>query len=114
MIQYDQIVKGTFNGIQIIEYGMKNHELEVRFLNIGGCLTKVAMAADAYEQNLVLNYQHVESYLENGCYLNAIIGRTANRIKNGTFTLNNKTYQLDINNGPNNLHGLINQHLLIQ
>lgn len=105
MIQYDQTVKGTFNGIQIIEYGMKNQELEVRFLNIGGCLTKVALAADDYAQNLVLNYQNVESYLENGCYLNAIIGRTANRIKNGTFTLNNKTYQLDINNGPNNLHG---------
>ena len=48
MIQYDQTVKGTFNGIQIIEYGMKNQELEVRFLNIGGCLTKVALAADDY------------------------------------------------------------------
>lgn len=105
MIQYNQVTKGTFNGIKITEYGMKNHELEVRFLNIGGCLTKVAMAADNYDQNLVLNYQNVESYLDNGCYLNALIGRTANRIKNGTFTLNNTNYQLDINNGPNNLHG---------
>ncbi len=38
MIQYDQTVKGTFNGIQIIEYGMKNQELEVRFLNIARVL----------------------------------------------------------------------------
>lgn len=105
MIQYNQVTKGTFNGIKITEYGMKNHELEVRFLNIGGCLTKVAMAADNYDQNLVLNYQNVESYLDNRCYLNALIGRTANRIKNGIFTLNNTTYQLDINNGLNNLHG---------
>ncbi|KAJ3109939.1 hypothetical protein HDU96_007044 [Phlyctochytrium bullatum] len=33
------------------------------------------------------------------------IGRVCNRIKEGTFTLNNRTYNLPINNGPNSLHG---------
>ncbi|MDO5793811.1 MAG: aldose epimerase family protein [Turicibacter sp.] len=105
MITYETIEKGTVNGINVIEYGMKNEALEVRFLNIGGVLTKVAMAADNYEQNLVLNFEKIESYFDNGCYLNSIIGRTSNRIKNGQFTINNQTYQLDLNNGPNNLHG---------
>ena len=105
MIAYQVVEKGTINGINVVEYCMKNAALEVRFLNIGGVLTKVAMAADQYEQNLVLNFDNVESYFNNGCYLNAIIGRTSNRIKNGQFTINNQTYQLDLNNGPNNLHG---------
>lgn len=105
MVTYKKLEKGTFNGINIIEYSMKNEALEVRFLNIGGVLTKIAMAEDQYEQNLVLNYEHIESYFNNGCYLNAIIGRTSNRIKNGQFTINGQTYQLDLNNGPNNLHG---------
>ncbi len=105
MITYETVEKGTVNGINVIEYGMKNEALEVRFLNIGGVLTKVAMAADNYEQNLVLNFEKIESYFDNGCYLNSIIGRTSNRIKNGQFTINNQTYQLDLNNGPNNLHG---------
>ena len=105
MIAYQVVEKGTINGINVVEYCMKNAALEVRFLNIGGVLTKVAMAADQYEQNLVLNFDSVESYFNNGCYLNAIIGRTSNRIKNGQFTINNQTYQLDLNNGPNNLHG---------
>ena len=105
MVTYKKLEKGTFNGVNVIEYSMKNEALEVRFLNIGGVLTKIAMAEDQYEQNLVLNYDHIESYFNNGCYLNAIIGRTSNRIKNGQFTINNQTYQLDLNNGPNNLHG---------
>ncbi|KAJ3202630.1 hypothetical protein HDU67_000390 [Dinochytrium kinnereticum] len=33
------------------------------------------------------------------------VGRVCNRIANGKFTLNNKTYTLPINNGPNSLHG---------
>ena len=38
-------------------------------------------------------------------YFGAIIGRYANRIGNASFNLNNTTYKLDANNGPNTLHG---------
>ena len=105
MVTYKKLEKGTFNGVNVIEYSMKNEALEVRFLNIGGVLTKIAMAEDQYEQNLVLNYDHIESYFNIGCYLYAIIGRTSNRIINGLFTINNQTFLLDLNYGPNNLHG---------
>ncbi len=105
MVTYEKLEKGTFNGVNVVEYSMKNEALEVRFLNIGGVLTKIAMATDNYEQNLVLNYENIGSYFDNGCYLNSIIGRTSNRIKNGQFTIEGKSYQLDLNNGPNNLHG---------
>ena len=53
MVTYKKLEKGTFNGVNVIEYSMKNEALEVRFLNIGGVLTKIAMAEDQYEQNLV-------------------------------------------------------------
>jgi len=93
------------NGIEIIEYSMKNEHLEVCFLNVGGAITKIALAADDYDKNLVVNYENVENYLNNDCYLNALVGRTSNRITDGKFTLNGKEIQVDLNDGPNSLHG---------
>ena len=39
-----------------------------------------------------------------GTFFGATVGRNANRIAGGSFTLGGKTYTLDVNNGPNNLH----------
>lgn len=99
------IRRQTIDDHEIIEYRMKNEELEVRFLNVGGSITKIAMASDNYEQNLILNYADLSKYLDNEYYLNALIGRTSNRIVGGKFMLEGKEIQLDLNNDPHNLHG---------
>ncbi|MTL83569.1 galactose mutarotase, partial [Turicibacter sanguinis] len=39
-MEYKTVEKGIFNGINVVEYSMKNEELEVRFLNLGGAITK--------------------------------------------------------------------------
>jgi len=95
----------TIQNQEIVEYSMKNDALEVRFLNVGGAITKIALATDNYEQNLVLNYQNIADYLDNGYFLNTLIGRTANRIVHGKFMLDGQPIQLDINSGSHNLHG---------
>lgn len=104
-MERDIMRKVRHNDQEIIEYRIKNEYLEMRFLNIGGVITKIALAEDNYEKNLVLNYENIEDYLDNGCYLNAIVGRTANRITNGKFMLEGREMQVDLNDGPNNLHG---------
>lgn len=55
--------------------------------------------------DVVLGYDNVEKYYENGPNFGATIGRHANRIGGAAFVLNGKTYELDKNDGNNNLHG---------
>ncbi len=52
-----------------------------------------------------LGYDTIGEYERSDGYLGAIVGRTANRISGGTFTLGGKTYSLCQNVGPDSLHG---------
>jgi len=57
------------------------------------------------EKDVLLGFATNEEWQTKETYFNAVIGRVANRIKDGRFTLDGQTYQLPINNGPNSLHG---------
>ena len=55
--------------------------------------------------DVALGYDTLEEYRMKNGSLGATVGRFANRIAKGRFTLNSQEYQLDCNNGPNHLHG---------
>ena len=55
--------------------------------------------------DIVLGFNTIDDYNKSGCYAGATIGRVANRIAKGRFTLNGKEYRLNVNNGENHLHG---------
>lgn len=55
--------------------------------------------------DVVLGYARLDDYLEAPFYLGATLGRVANRIANGTFTLDGRAYALATNRAPNHLHG---------
>lgn len=56
-------------------------------------------------RDVVLGFDDISSYATSDAYMGATVGRHANRIGGGQFTLNGKTYSLDRNCGPNHLHG---------
>lgn len=62
-------------------------------------------ALSLHGKDIALGYDNLEGYLNNDGCLGATIGRVANRIKDGTFTLDGTKYQLALNNGGNTLHG---------
>lgn len=55
--------------------------------------------------DIVLGFDNVAGYYHADAYMGAMVGRFANRIAAGRFELHGKRYQLDVNNGPNHLHG---------
>jgi aldose 1-epimerase len=82
------------------------HGLEVRILDLGGIVVSVR-APDRHGrfENVVLGCRTVDDYVHRSPHFGSVIGRYANRIAAGRFTLDGRTYQLATNNGVNHLHG---------
>ncbi len=60
---------------------------------------------DGTLDDIVVGFPTIKDYLENDTYAGSIAGRYANRITGGRFELEGRTYQLDVNEPPNHLHG---------
>ena len=56
--------------------------------------------------DVVTGHDSIDDYLASEePYFGSVCGRTANRIANGKFELDGKTYSLAVNNGRNSLYG---------
>jgi len=80
--------------------------LEVSITNYGGAVVSLKAPDRKGEfADVVLGYETLEEYVRNPRYFGGLIGRHANRIGRGKFSLNGASYQLTQNNGMNHLHG---------
>lgn len=96
----------TPEGHDAFLFTLKGDTIEARITNYGGAVTSIVVPdRDGNAGDVVLGYDTLAEYVNNSRYLGALIGRFANRIDEGKFTLNDATYQLVQNNGPNHLHG---------
>jgi aldose 1-epimerase len=78
----------------------------VEISNYGGTVTSIKTPDRRGKlDDVVLGYKTLEEYVRNPRYLGCIVGRHANRLADGRFSLNGTDYQLAKNNGPNHLHG---------
>ncbi len=77
-----------------------------RVTEYGATLTELwAPDRDGTLADVVLGYERLDDYVGAPFYLGATLGRVANRIANGKFTLDGQTYSLATNRAPNHLHG---------
>jgi len=80
--------------------------VSARILSFGATLQSlVAPGRDGVLADVVLGYDDVAGYEAKQTFFGATIGRYANRIAKGRFTLDGHTYQLPLNDGVNTLHG---------
>jgi aldose 1-epimerase len=114
---------GSTGGQAVYRYTLSNGRgVTAQILTYGGIIQQLS-APDRHgrTKNIVLGFATLDDYVQHnspaaggGVYFGALVGRYANRIAKGTFTLNGTTYHVPINNNGNSLHGGIvgfNQHI---
>lgn len=99
---------GTTNtGKNIHIYHLENASgAYVEILDFGCRLAKIVVPdREGNLTDVCLGFDAMDGYEQDDASLGAVVGRVANRIKDGRFSLNGKDYQLAVNNGSNHLHG---------
>ncbi|MHC2068349.1 aldose epimerase family protein [Bremerella sp. T1] len=95
------------DGTVIAKYTVDNgNGIVMELINYGAIMTSLsAPDKNGESANINVGFDNLESYLGGTPYFGATVGRYANRVAKGKFTLDGKEYTLATNNGPNSLHG---------
>lgn len=95
------------DGDSIKLYTLTNGEIVAAITNYGARVVSLHVP-DANDNlvDVVLGYKNLAAYQQSGDgFYGAIVGRYGNRIAKGQFELDGQQYQLELNDGPNTLHG---------
>jgi aldose 1-epimerase len=97
----------TEDGISVDLYTLTNaNGLKAEIITYGGIVESLQIPdRNGKFADIVLGCDSVDDYAKRSPFFGAIIGRYANRIAKGKFTLDGVEYKLAVNNGPNHLHG---------
>ncbi len=94
------------NGENVYKYLLKNDKCEVELITYGGIITSIKVPdLNGNLIDVALGFNDFDSYLEGHPYFGAIVGRYANRIDNGSFSIDDNDYSIPINNNGTSLHG---------
>ena len=81
------------------------NNMSISVMDIGATWLSCILPVEKSSRDVLLGMLKLDDYLTHKAYLGAIVGRFANRIKQGKFNLNGQPYQLSVNDGENTLHG---------
>jgi aldose 1-epimerase len=97
----------TEDGQQVDLYTLTNKSgMEAAITNFGGIVVSLKTPdRNGKLDDVVLGYGQLDGYLTNKAFFGALIGRYANRIAHGKFTLDGVSYSTPKNDGDNTLHG---------
>ena len=97
----------TSKGEEATLYTISNNNgMKVSFTDYGANIVSIFVPdSKGNIADIALGFENIEGYEENGPGFGSFIGRHANRIGGARFELNSKVYELEKNDGQNNLHG---------
>jgi aldose 1-epimerase len=102
-VNFNQIIDGKQVGLYIL----KNEKMQVAITNYGGRIVSILVPDKSGQLTDVnLGYDSIKAYQKEGePFFGTLVGRYGNRIAKGKFFIDNKEYNLELNNGPSALHG---------
>jgi len=94
-------------GAEILEYTVRNKAgIVAKLINYGATLKNLLVTGrEGKAADVVLGFDDLRGYVGDHPFFGGTIGRFANRIAQGRFSLNGDCFQLAINDPPNSLHG---------
>ncbi|XP_025966198.2 galactose mutarotase [Dromaius novaehollandiae] len=93
-------------GGTVEKFVLKSDSVKVEILSFGCIIAALeTKGRDGAFADVVLGFDSLEGYTKKHPFFGAVVGRVANRIAKGRFSLDGQEYQLALNNGPNSLHG---------
>ncbi|MEO6167824.1 MAG: aldose epimerase family protein [Chitinophagales bacterium] len=97
---------GVLEGQRIFHFVLDNGSIKVGLMNYGATIMSIEVP-DKYgvKKNIVAGFETFPQYLQDHPYFGCMIGRFANRIAFGKFSIDRTEYSLSVNNPPNHLHG---------
>ncbi len=97
----------TKDGKEVTLYAIENKNgMKAEVIDYGANIVRLFVPdKEGKLDDVVLGFDDVAGYEVNGCFFGAFIGRHGNRIGDARFELNGVTYELEKNDGENNLHG---------
>jgi aldose 1-epimerase len=95
------------DGTCVEVYTLRNERgLEARVITYGAIIVSLRTPDSGGQfTDIVLGFDDLGGYVKQSPYFGAVVGRYANRIARGRFSLDGNTYQLPVNDPPNTLHG---------
>ena len=93
------------DGTQATIYELTDGTITAHISDFGATIHRLYVPdRDGTLSDVVLGFKTPGEYIASTTFFGTVVGRSCNRLKDGRFTLNGKTYQLDLNDGNNNLH----------
>lgn len=96
------------DGKDVALYTLKNADLTMQVTNFGARVVSLwTPDRDGNYEDIVLGYNNIDQYVNNPGerFLGAVVGPYANRIANGTYTIDGQVYTFPQNNNGQTLHG---------
>ena len=95
------------DGREVSAFVLKNTSgMSVQILDLGGIITSLSVPdSSGIIADVTPGFDYPQPYADGAGYMGAIVGRYANRISEGTFSIDDVSYSLAKNNGNNAIHG---------